>query len=103
MDVFSVPFDWLTGPVEATEPATCNLVPERAAQVGKAVLHGFPQAVIVWVGLACFSCKPCVSRLKLQHFLIRATRFPAVIEVAKKPAIFAIQRAREPYIDNVVT
>ena len=91
MDVLGVPFDWFAGPVEATEPATSNLVPERAAQVREAVLHGFPQSDIVWVGLACFGRKPCVSRLKLQQLLVRAARFPAVVEVAKKTAIFAIQ------------
>ena len=90
MDVLSAPFDWLAGPVEATEPATGSLVPERAAQVRKAVFHGFPQAAIVWVSLACFGCKPCMSRLKLQQLLVRTARFPAVVEVAKKPAIFAI-------------
>lgn len=79
-----------SSPIEATEPAARVPVPEHAPQIRIAMLHSFPQSLILWVNLAPFGGKPRVPRLKLQELLIPAARSPATVEVAEEASIFAV-------------
>ena len=67
------------------------------------MLHGLAQAIIVRVKPARFGSKASMPRLKFYQLLVRAIWLPTIIEIAEKAPILAVQRARKPHIDDVVS
>jgi hypothetical protein len=96
MPMFGHLFERLSTAIEQSVPTAITVVPHPLIEIAKSVRSDLRQLRPVGKMARSSGSGKSLSRLILEHLGLRSRGSPAMVEITEKPAVLAVNTAREP-------